>query len=79
MSDQSGTVVDMETEADRLLTGVLGHCADCASEQILVPVDRSGELCCTLCDAAFFLWESMAMPDLPEAGTDNRHSHRSVA
>ncbi len=79
MSDPSGTVVDMETEADLLLTGVLGHCTDCASEQILVPVDRSGELCCTLCDAAIFLWEPIAMSDVPEAGTDERHGHLRVA
>lgn len=79
MSDPSDTVVDMETEADLLLTGVLGHCADCASEQILVPVDRSGELCCTLCDAAFFLWESIAMSDVPETGNNDRNSGRQVA
>ena len=79
MSDPSDTVVDMETEADLLLTGVLGHCADCASEQILVPVDRSGELCCTVCDAAFFLWESIAGSDVADAGNDERHSDRRVA
>ncbi|HEX5522399.1 MAG TPA: hypothetical protein VFX53_03055 [Pedococcus sp.] len=69
----------METEADLLLTGVLGRCADCASEQILVPVDRSGELCCTLCDAAFFLWESITVTDVPGAGNDERNSDRRVA
>ncbi len=79
MSDPSGTVVDMETEADLLLTGVLGHCADCASEQILVAVDRSGELCCTVCDAAFFLWEPIAMSDVPRPGTDERNQRRRSA
>lgn len=78
MSDPSGTVVDMETEADLLLTGVLGHCADCASEQILMPVDRGGELCCTVCDAAFFLWESITVT-VAEAGHDERYRDRRVA
>ena len=40
--------------------GVLAFCADCGSEQILVPVDRSGGFCCTLCDAGIFLSEIVA-------------------
>jgi hypothetical protein len=55
------TVRDMETTADlMLLTGVLARCCDCASEQILMPVDGSGEYCCTVCDAAVVLWDVVA-------------------
>jgi hypothetical protein len=57
----------METTADlMLLTGVLARCGDCASEQILMPVDGSGEYCCTVCDAAVVLW------DVVEAGHEAR-------
>lgn len=52
-----GTVNGMETTADLMLvTGVLARCDDCASEQILMPVDDTGEYCCTVCDAAVLLW-----------------------
>ena len=35
-----------------MLFGVTGLCADCGDERILVPVDDSGDFCCTDCDAA---------------------------
>jgi hypothetical protein len=50
----------MEHEPDHdLMHGVVALCADCDSEQILVPVGRSGGFCCTLCDAAVFLSEAV--------------------
>ena len=53
-----GTVMGMETTADlMLMTGVLARCGDCASEQILMPVDDTGEYCCTVCDAAVLVWD----------------------
>ena len=53
-----GTVTGMETTADLMLvTGVLARCGDCASEQILMPVDDTGAYCCTVCDAAVLLWD----------------------
>jgi hypothetical protein len=58
LSVASGTVKDMENEgALDLLHGVLAYCADCEGEQILIPVDRSGGFCCTLCDGGIFLSE----------------------
>lgn len=60
VSDPSGTVEGMEQEPDLdLMHGVVALCGDCGSEQILVPVDRSGGFCCTLCDAAVFLSEAV--------------------
>jgi hypothetical protein len=58
VSDRSGTVEGMEQEPD-LMHGVVAVCADCGCEQILVPIDRSGGFCCTLCDAAVFLSETV--------------------
>ena len=56
----------MDTQADlRLLSGVLAHCSDCGGEQILVPVDSSGEFCCTVCDAAVYRWAARALPEQP--------------
>lgn len=44
--------------ADLMLrTGVLARCSDCAGEQILMPVDDTGEYCCTVCDAPVLLWD----------------------
>jgi hypothetical protein len=51
----------MEILADLLLLrGVLGPCSDCGDEQILVPAGRSGDYCCTVCDAAVVV----GLPDL---------------
>lgn len=58
LSVPRGTVMGMETTADLMLvTGVLARCGDCASEQILMPVDDTGEYCCTVCDAAVLIWD----------------------
>ena len=58
LSALRGTVTAMETTADLMLvTGVLARCGDCASEQILMPVDDTGEYCCTVCDAAVLVWD----------------------
>jgi len=47
----------MDTIADvLLLRAVQAWCEDCASEQLLVPVEGdSAGLCCTVCDAAVFV------------------------
>jgi hypothetical protein len=41
-----------------MLTAVTTTCGDCGAERIFMPVDesaRTGEFCCTACDAAVFL------------------------
>ncbi|WP_270888773.1 hypothetical protein [Pedococcus sp. 5OH_020] len=54
----------MENIADLLLLqATQAWCDDCASEQLLLPVDDDGVpggLCCTACDAAVFV---IPMPD----------------
>lgn len=69
LSVGSGTVKDMENEAALdLLHGVLAYCADCEGEQILVPVDRSGGFCCTLCGGGVFLSEAVVVERAGQKG-----------
>ncbi len=38
-----------------LLRAVQAWCDDCDAEQLLMPTDEAGGLCCTVCDAAVFV------------------------
>jgi hypothetical protein len=38
-----------------LLRAVQAWCEDCGAEQLLMPTDEAGGLCCTVCDAAVFV------------------------
>jgi len=57
MSDQSGNLRLMENASEvMMLRGVWAQCADCAREQVFLPIEN-GEFCCTGCDAAVFLMD----------------------
>jgi hypothetical protein len=45
-----------------LLRAVQAWCDDCRAEQLLVPTEDEGGLCCTVCDAAVF---AMPVADEP--------------
>lgn len=56
-----------------MLRGVWAQCADCASEQVFLPIEN-GEFCCTGCDAAVFLLEVV-----DNTGSTGARSARQVA
>jgi hypothetical protein len=50
------TLEDMDTSSNVLLLHAeLAWCDVCAGEQLLMPTDDAGGLCCTVCDAAVFV------------------------